>query len=165
MANKTTNPPKQEKYRVMACILYPENEQHQRILGMFERREQLYHPVYILHDRDVWVEGDELPEGVKIGDRKKPHWHVVVTHSCSMSTSAFSKFLGGVYVEGVNNKHSYMQYMLHDTPESWHKVQYDVSELHGWQPDIRKLTGKNAYFVQLKDIANDIANGDSLINI
>lgn len=161
MANN--NRPK--TYVNFALVLYPESEQHQRILSYLERRSETFRPVYILHDRDVWVEGDELPEGVKIGDRKKPHWHVSISYPCQTTASAVSKFLGGVYTEGLNNPVSYLFYMLHDTPESWHKVRYEPSELHGDKMKIKKAFGKNAYFEQLKEIANDIANGDSLIDI
>lgn len=161
MANN--NRPK--TYVNFALVLYPESEHHQRILFYLERRSETFRPVYILHDRDVWVEGDELPEGAKIGDRKKPHWHVSISYPCQTTASAVSKFLGGVYVEGLNNPASYLFYMIHDTPESWHKERYDASELHGDMAKIKKVFGKNAYFVQLKYIANDIANGDSLIDI
>lgn len=161
MANN--NRPK--TYVNFALVLYPESEQHQRILSYLERRRETFRPVYILHDRDVWVEGDELPEGAKIGDRKKPHWHVSISYPCQTTASAVSKFLGGVYVEGLNNPASYLFYMIHDTPESWLKERYEASELHGDMAKIKKVFGKNAYFVQLKDIANDIANGDSLIDI
>lgn len=138
---------KEPRFNSFAVILYPESEQHQRILTMFERRPSLYRVVYILHDRDVWAEGDELPEGVQVGDRKKPHWHVLVSVTEGRTASAFSKFLGGIYVEGLHSRESYLSYMLHDTPASWHKVSYDVSELHGDARLIKRLSKQNAYFV------------------
>ena len=153
------------RYISFAMILYPENEQHQRILAMFERREMLYKPVYILHYRDVWTDVDELPDGVNVGDRKKPHWHVAVTRTQQTTAEAFSKFLGGIYVEGLHDKPSYIQYMLHDTPSSWHKVPYDVSELHGYALDIKRFISKNANFVQLRGYADLVARGDSIVDI
>lgn len=153
------------KYISFALILYPENEQHQRILSMFERREPLYKAVYILHDRDIWTDGDDLPEGVNIGDRKKPHWHVAITRTQQTTPEAFSKFLGGIHVEGLHDRASYQQYMLHDTPSSWHKVQYSPDEMHGYRPEIKKMISKNGYFVQLQEIAKDISRGESLLDI
>lgn len=152
------------KYISFALILYPENEQHQRILSMFERREPLYKAVYILHDRDIWTDGDDLPEGVNVGDRKKPHWHVAITRTQQTTPEAFGKFLG-VHVEGLHDRASYQQYMLHDTPASWHKVQYKPEELHGYQPEIKKMISKNGNFVQLQEIAKDISKGESLLDI
>ena len=156
---------KDPRFTNFAVILYPESEQHRRLLTFFERRSSLYRPVYILHDLDVWVEGDELPEGVQVGERKKPHWHVLISYPTQTVPSAVSKFLGGIYVEGVSNSFHYIQYMVHDTPESWCKTQYDVSSLQGDLKKIKTVFGKHAYFVQLTEIADDIEVGTSLCDI
>ena len=69
---------KEPRFNSFAVILYPESEQHQRILTMFERRPSLYRVVYILHDRDAWSEqeatGDQLQEllpGVRCLGRRR----------------------------------------------------------------------------------------------
>lgn len=150
---KTNKPP---RYHSFGLVLYPDCEPHVRLLDYFQRRPNMFKPVWILHDKDVYLDEDmeqykqehngDIPNW-SVGDRKKPHWHVMITEPQATICKSVEKFLGLNHVEGINNTAHYLSYMLHDTPESWHKHQYQVSELMGDMKQIKKVMTQNPHFV------------------
>lgn len=126
------------------CELYPEQfgDQMEYILnrllpdvGFWSEGHEFW---YILHDKDQYSEDDlvvyqlkhngETPEW-KVGDFKKPHYHIVVHNSSNcIKKNAARKF--GVeinYVQKVGNLKKMVRYLLHrDNPE---KYQYSEDEV------------------------------------
>lgn len=172
MSEETTarRPP---RYTAFTCVLYPDDGMHQRILQMMLRYPQLYKAVYIYHDKDVYTDQDfddwktehngETPVW-NAGDRKKVHIHVLFCSKNAQCAEGMSKFLH-VYVQGVSNKQNLLQYMIHDTPDSWGKYPYPVEDLQGDQKTISLLTAQNSHFVQLEEILEDMENGSMLADI
>lgn len=150
---KTNKPP---RYQSFGLMLYPDCDAHCRLLEFFQRRTNMFKPVWILHDCDTYDETEreeymQEHDGQEpawcVGDRKKPHWHVMITKTEQATVSAVQKFLGLSHVEGISSKESYLAYMIHDTPASWHKHQYQVTDLMGDKRQIKKLLTQNDSFV------------------
>lgn len=168
---KTNKPP---RFYTFAMILYPDCEAHCRLIEYFPKFPKIFKPVWILHDRDTYddadreeyiQENDGKEPSWSVGDLKKPHWHVMITKPEQATISAVSKFLGVKKVEGVSSASSYLLYMLHQTPDSWNKHPYEVSDLVGDKKQIEKVMSQNANFVQLGRYADLIENGASLCDI
>lgn len=158
------------KGNLFGLVLYPDCDHHCKLLAMFERSPMMYKAVYILHDRDVWTQKEfdlyceehgDSPNW-SVGDHKKAHWHVMVNYGTNTSASAFAKFCKLDHVELISNKLSYLSYMIHDTPDSWDKFQYDRSDLKGYEKTIRLLLDKNLHFVQLQQFVKMVECGLSL---
>ncbi len=150
---KTNKPP---RFYSFGLVLYPDCDAHCRLIEYFQRRSNMFKPVWILHDQDTYDvaereqymqehEGEE--PSWSVGDRKKPHWHVLITKPEISTVSAVEKFLGVSHVEGISSKVSYLSYMIHDTPASWHKHPYQISDLMGDKRQIKYLLTQNADFV------------------
>ena len=45
----------------------------------------------VRHDKDKYVEGDDIPEGSKIGDVRPPHWHVLLKFKNQIEFSTIAK--------------------------------------------------------------------------
>lgn len=161
------------QFRNFACILYPEDALHERVLQMMLRYPRLYKAVYIYHDKDVYSEQDfedwraehngETPNW-NVGDRKKVHIHVLFSWRVGRDAESMCKFLH-VYVQGVSDRDSMLHYMIHDTPDSWEKHSYSVDDLHGDEKVISLLKSQNSHFVQLEEILEDMENGSMLMDI
>lgn len=170
---KQNKPP---RFQYFCMMLYPDCEHHLGLLRMFERRPQLYHPVYILHDKDVYMQDDydkwkndpKHPEHLeqepnwKLGEPKKPHYHVMIKWRLQRDASSMASFLGLDYVEGVTDWCSMLSYFIHDTHDSWHKFQYPLEAVHGDSKIIAYLSTQNPHFVQLAQYANMARMGMSL---
>lgn len=161
------------RFTSFACVLYPEDALHEYTLQMMNRFPRLYKAVYILHDKDVYSDQDfedfksehngDTPNW-NVGDRKKAHYHVLFSWGQSRDVASMSKFLG-VYVQGISDKRSYLQYMIHATFDSRSKFQYPIESLEGDQKTISLLTAQNSHFVQLEEILEDMENGSMLTDI
>lgn len=148
-----------------AVILYPEDEAHQRVLSFLLRFDRIHHAVGILHDMDVWQEGEELPEGVSVGNLKKLHYHVLLHYQNARSSESVAKLLGVNYVEPINDYDSYLLYMIHATPACAGKYEYPVTALFGNQKIITRVLSQNVSFNQLREIAEKMETGVSLIDL
>lgn len=154
-----------KRYCNFAVILYPEDEAHQRILSFLLRFDRIHHAVGILHDMDTWSEGDELPDGVNVGDRKKPHYHVLLHYQNARSAESVAKLLGVNYVEPISDYDSYLLYMLHATPACAGKHEYAVSALFGNQKLISRVMSQSVTFEKLREVAEKMETGASLIDL
>lgn len=158
-----TNP--KQRHCNFAVILYPEDEAHQRILNFLLRFDRIHHAVGILHDSDVWQEGEELPDGVSVGNWKKLHYHVLLHYHNNRSADSVAKLLGVNYVEPISDYDSYLLYMLHASPSCVGKHEYPVSALFGNQKLISRVLTQNATFNQLREFAKKMETGLSLIDL
>lgn len=108
------------KFRTFACELYPEDSEHLKIL---EYIKKYYEYAYILHDEDVW---EDDTEEHKAGDKKKPHYHVVLNFKNARSIDKLKQELGLKHLETCNY-YFYIRYLIHkDYPR---KFQYDEKEI------------------------------------
>lgn len=74
---------------------------------------------YIRHDKDKYVEGDDIPEGSKIGDVRPPHWHVLLKFKNQIEFSTIAKLFNVPenLVEkktGAGAFFDYLYYMTHE---------------------------------------------------
>lgn len=140
-----------------ACILYPDDPKHERVLQMILRYPQMYRVVYILHDKDCWSKEDEEENSNHVaGTSKKAHYHVFIRSKRNTTCSAFSVSLGGVFVQAVSDPCSYLRYMIHDTPDSWDKFQYLPEAMKGDSKLIGMLAQRNDYYIQLSELCEHL---------
>lgn len=123
--------------RKFCLLLYPEDESH---VACMERLKVGYKYLAILHDKDTWSPHDPLPDGVKAGDPKKPHWHVVLQFPNDRWQSAMAKELEiePNYIQKCSSFDGACLYLVHDgLPE---KYQYPLEECFGTLVDhLKKL--------------------------
>lgn len=106
--------------RTFALELYPEDETH---VDKLEYIKNFYEYAYILHDKDVW---EEDTEEHKIGELKKPHWHVIIRLNNPRSIESLKKELQMKHIETCNF-YAYTRYLIHkDQPQ---KYQYNKNEI------------------------------------
>ena len=84
---------KGDSWQYFAMILYPDNDDHVRILDYIKNNRVLFEEyAYILHDKDEVEEEeiDTLTDGLQ-GTRslKKAHYHVLVRYYIQMSNISF----------------------------------------------------------------------------
>lgn len=143
-------------------VLYPDSKSYDymEILKLI-RTLYLGHSIsayaYILHDHDSVVESDII-EGRyaadQLGQPRKPHYHLLINFKSQKSYRAVLKLVGlyGMYADEngynhliypfdsstaiVHNFRNYLKYMLHRTPDSAAKHQYDVDEMISSDPDL-----------------------------
>lgn len=106
--------------RSFAMILYEEDMSQMAILDYIVEN---YNFAFIRHDRDVWEEGTEEH---RVGDLKKPHYHVVIDFQNPRSISKVQQDLGLKHIETCNF-YFYVRYLIHlDDPK---KFQYRKEEI------------------------------------
>lgn len=130
--------------RNFSVVLYPDCLEHMNMLDYLLNHDYVFQIVYILHDKDVW---EEDTEGHKIGEPKKPHYHVLVHSKNPMQLSAFLKFFHVWidYAEPVSSVQSLLLYFIHSTPDSMNKFQYSPDELKGDLKIIRSVLQKTHF--------------------
>lgn len=114
------------RYRTFACELYPDDPEHLKVL---EYIKNYFEYAYILHDKDLWDEEKVDDDGVtihKVGDLKKPHYHVVLNFKNARSIEKLKDELGLKHLETCNF-YFYIRYLIHkDSPR---KYQYSEDEI------------------------------------
>lgn len=119
---------KSSKFRLM---LYPEDKTH---FNALEYIKSHYDCCYILHDKDIitQVDIDNHPDSnFKLGDLKKPHWHVVMRCGGSRWVSALANEFGitSNYFKRCDSYEKALQYLTHYNNED--KYQYSLDEVYG----------------------------------
>ncbi|MCH5315274.1 MAG: hypothetical protein J1E81_05120 [Eubacterium sp.] len=144
-AKKTRNP----RGRVFCLVLYPENEEHQRVIDLLKRS---YNILGICHDRDTYEEDNEETGAVK-GERKKLHHHIIVKFENARYLVALSNELDCEpnLIQKVDSFEGMAKYLLHtDYPQ---KARYQKCELYGLLIDEAiKVLDKKSADVQLCEI-------------
>lgn len=109
-------------------LLYEEDETHQACLAKLASG---YKYIAIKHDKDTWTEEDQLPEGVKAGDLKKPHWHVIIKFPQARWNTAVAQELGIAinYLQKCVSYEGSLLYLIHaGIPD---KYQYQTTDCIG----------------------------------
>ena len=111
-----------------------------------------------VHDQDMWTEKDEKKNPAhKAGEKKKPHFHLVVEYVNPISASEvktdFACLNGASDVKHVRDKVAILRYLIHkDDPQ---KAQYrpeDVRVFGGADADDLNLLGTRQRHEELKRI-------------
>lgn len=109
--------------RNFVAVLYPEDETHAACIEKLKTGG--YNFAAILHDRDVYEDGENK------GETKKAHWHIVVRFKNAVWSTAISKELGiaSNYLENCRDVDSALLYLVHyHNPE---KFQYEYEQVFG----------------------------------
>ena len=62
--------------------------------GIAKREQGLLSWAYVRHDKDVYLDGDDIPEGKDVGDVRPPHWHVVLQFKNQAELPGVAKAFG-----------------------------------------------------------------------
>lgn len=117
------SPPTKIRDRKYCAIVYPDDETH--VQAIEKLKSGGYNFAAILHDKDVYEDGEH------IGELKKPHWHVVIKFPNAVWQNSLAKELGisSNYLEQAKNLDNALLYLVHDGYED--KAQYDLNEVFG----------------------------------
>lgn len=74
---------------------------------------------YIKHDKDI----------LETGEAKRVHYHLMVELKNPVSFDAMRKRFQGAHIESPKYKKSAYQYLIHSSPNSSEKYQYDFNEI------------------------------------
>lgn len=92
---------------------------------------------YIRHDKDVYNQDDDIPEGKEIGDVRPPHWHVMLSFKNVVEIGGIARDFGVSenYIERWQGKGAFLdgiQYLTHEHPRQFQdlgKHKYERSEV------------------------------------
>lgn len=62
--------------------------------GIDKREQGLLSWAYVRHDKDVYLDGDDIPEGKDVGDVRPTHWHVVLQFKNQAELPGVAKAFG-----------------------------------------------------------------------
>lgn len=116
--------PDRYRDRKFCAVLYPEDPTHAEAIEKLKSGG--YNFAAILHNEDIYEDGEHK------GEKKKPHWHVVVKFPNAVWDTKLAKDLGieRNYLEKCKNLDAALLYLVHYGYEDT-KYQYDVSEVFG----------------------------------
>lgn len=133
MANETTTtniPPQRNARGCYFAFVAQLDITEQMEVVRWLRADPRYRVVTIVHDRDTYAEGDTLPDGMAVGDRKNSHVHGIVKVGKKITAASLSKRFGAyLHFELLHDPAEYAHYILHKTFNSREKAQYEFSEL------------------------------------
>lgn len=143
---KVSEEKKKVRSRVFEIVQYEKNRVTGEDLGFNERtildglakRERgLQNWAYIRHDKDVYVEGDDIPEGQEVGDVRPPHWHVILQFNSQAELDSVAKAFGVAeqFVEkktGTGAFFDCLYYLVHEDDKQREKGKhvYERSEVY-----------------------------------
>lgn len=110
--------------RKFCAVLYPEDPTHAAAIEKLKTGG--YNFAVILHDQDVYEDGDQK------GEKKKAHWHVVLKFPNAVWNTSIAKELGITenYLEKCKALDAALLYLVHFGYEDT-KYQYDVQQVFG----------------------------------
>lgn len=105
--------------------------------GLDIRGDSLNAWAYIRHDKDVYNQDDDIPEGKEIGDVRPPHWHVMLSFKNVVEIGGIARDFGVSenYIERWQGKGAFLdgiQYLTHEHPRQFQdlgKHKYERSEV------------------------------------
>ena len=139
--------------RNWTMLLYPEDPTHAAAMEKLAAGGYKY--VAILHDSDVWGEGES--EKYAAGEPKKEHWHVVLKFPQARWNTALADELGiaANYMEPCANFDAACLYLVHANNEDKH--QYPPSALFGpLVPAVNKLLADDDEGTRVLEIVKEI---------
>lgn len=118
-------------------VLYPEDDTHVACMEKLEQNGYTY--CAILHAEDEY-DTDDAPTAEQVGQKKKPHWHVVLSLKNPRFRNPLADELGikPNYIEVCRNRDGSLLYLVHDGYPN--KYQYDPACCFGsLAPMVNKL--------------------------
>lgn len=101
---------------------------------------------YVMHDKDVYVAGDKMPEGKEVGDLKPRHWHVVGRCSYAVEISVIAKWfqIEEQYIDAPKGRGAFMdcvEYLTHESSRQQELGKYrypdeDVTANFEWRKEL-----------------------------
>ena len=87
--------------------------------GILEKTDSLMAWAYIRHDKDVYNQDDDIPEGKEIGDVRPAHWHVMLHFKNAIEISSLANAFGVPenYIEAWKGRGAFLdgiQYLTHE---------------------------------------------------
>lgn len=163
------------KFRNFGLILYPDNRDDMDLLRYLNNFVNLYHAVYILHDKDRFSPEDIEKEikqfgsaNHEVGEIKTPHYHVLFCYPSAVTASSMCKHLCVNFVEPISSALAQYEYILHVDRSSLsneYKHTYSPEELQGYTEKIMRYFKQNSNFVELRGLAEMVEADMSLIDI
>lgn len=137
------------QFSYFACRLYADSKDDVfRMINLLPVR----HYAFILHDMDIFLDNDENHQ---IGDRKKPHYHLLLNMVEKTTWKKIKTLIEGVLpscgvqIRDVKNTEAAALYLTHNTREALqaHKHLYDVADIVSddyryWLSDAVKAANK-----------------------
>lgn len=116
--------PDRYRDRKFCAVLYPEDSTHAEAIEKLKSGG--YNFAAILHNEDLYEDGEHK------GEKKKPHWHVVVKFPNAVWDTKLAKDLGieRNYLEKCKSLDAALLYLVHYGYEDT-KYQYDVQDVFG----------------------------------
>lgn len=118
-----------KKYRNYTIVLYPEDQTHVQALEYIKKQ---FSYAYILHNKDIW-EKDNINENTgeiknKKGDKKKEHYHVLITFLNARSQESVLEEIGldNGHIE-PSSFYEMARYLIHLGYPN--KYQYTIQEI------------------------------------
>lgn len=95
--------------------------------GLETREDSLQAWAYIRHDKDVYNQDDDIPEGKEIGDNRPAHWHVMLQFKNAVEISGIARDFGVSenYVERWQGQGAFLtgiQYLTHEHPRQYQEL-------------------------------------------
>lgn len=119
------NNPCKFRDRKFVAVLYPEDPSHVECIDKLLSGG--YNFAGILHDQDVYEDGDHA------GEKKKAHWHIVLRFKNAVWNTAIAKELGITpnYLEACKDVDAALLYLVHYGKENEEKAQYEYESVFG----------------------------------
>lgn len=111
--------------RKFRLLLYPDDPTHSRCMELLQSGG--YRFAAILHDQDVWEDGDEDLGKHKVGSKKKAHWHIVLKFPQAKWSTALEKELSikGNYIRKCNSFDGALTYLVHEGYPDKHQYEFE----------------------------------------
>ena len=127
-----------------------------KIKNILEARKSIKKFVWILHDKDVYQEGEYIPKGRIVGDKKPPHFHIYGKCDDKVGVDRIAKWFG-VPVNYVIPKSGYgafydcIEYATHESlkEQELGKYRYDDCEVHSnfdWRKELNAHVARRDKF-------------------
>lgn len=148
--------PTKRRDRKFVAVLYPEDPTH--VECMEKLKSGGYNYAAILHDEDL------IEEGEAQGQKKKPHWHIVLRFKNAVWDTSIAKELGiqPNYLQACKNVDGALMYLVHYGYED--KYQYDLEQVFGpLQIKLSALLADNDESTRALNIYDIIRNSPGIV--
>lgn len=123
---------------VWMCAIIQADFPEQMEVFRWLQTDNQYRCIWILHDHDLTEEehARTMPDGsevtLKVGDKKYPHYHMIIKIPSKLSAKTFSKRFGNyVNFQICGDSKEYAHYLTHETFSARDKYKYDRGDVCG----------------------------------
>lgn len=145
---------KPRRYKNFGVILYPDEDSGHKKFLAYVQSQPRFKVAFIFHQPDK--------------ETGKEHCHCLIVVRNQMTTGQFLKFFDCwiKYVEGIQDRDSYLTYMIHATPHAIEegKKPYSINDLQG-DEDLWRNLRQNKNFVQFSEVMQYYQKGDTMLTL